>query len=512
MSGHYQPLPEAHRAGVSNVGAIFRSNALAFGDHVAIVDGDRTFTYSQLDARTNQLAQALMAKGIAPGERIAILANNCAEYFEVELAAAKCGAILAALNWRLGDRELQHCIDLVSPKLIITTVDLNDNLDRLSLEGIPRVLLGGPYEALLSRAEPIFPDLALDAEAGFVILYTSGTTGLPKGALISHRAMVARGLMFAAELGMPRHDHFIAWAPMFHMASTDQGLAYLMRGGTVHMIDGFLPDRIIDVLERHEMGWFLMVPGMVAEFSAALRARNAAVKGLGCIGAMADLIPREHIAEATELMQAPFLNTFGATETGLAPATSSVIPIGAAPERLPKRQSAFCDVRLVDPDDNEVPIGQPGEVSIAGPTLFSGYWENDQVNRKDFRGGRFHMGDVLRRNADGTLDYVDRVKYMIKSGGENIYPAEIEQVVEADPRVETAVVVRKPHERWGEVPVLLVVPQDNSLEVGDLMAVCDRDLSRYKRPREVHFIEDADLPRSTTGKIQRHILEQQLPE
>ena len=133
------------------------------------------------------------------------------------------------------------------------------------------------------------------------------------------------------------------------------------------------------------------------------------------------------------------------------------------PSALAKRQSAFCDIRLVDTDDNEVPIGTPGEVAMRGPTLFSGYWNADETNEKDFRNGWFHMGDVLRRNADGTLDYVDRVKYMIKSGGENIYPAEIEQVMLADERVQEAVVVRRPDRKWSEVPVAFVVPADPSL-------------------------------------------------
>jgi acyl-CoA synthetase (AMP-forming)/AMP-acid ligase II len=294
------------------------------------------------------------------------------------------------------------------------------------------------------------------------------------------------------------------------MAATDHGLATLMRGGTVWCVDGYQPDRMIGLLENLRTTWFLIVPGMVASFNEELRKRSVKPKGIYVIGAMADLIPREEIAEATRLLNAPFLNTFGATETGLPPATGGHIPIGEAPEKLSKLQSPYCDLRLEDPDGNEVPVGVPGEASVAGPTLFSGYWDNDKTNLADFRGGRFHMGDVLRRNEDGTLDYVDRVKYMIKCGGENIYPAEIESVITADARIETAVVVKKKDAKWGEVPVVFIVKRDPSLTEAEIMALCKTSLASYKKPQQVIFITDAEIPRSTTGKIQRHLLEQRL--
>ena len=147
---------------------------------------------------------------------------------------------------------------------------------------------------------------------------------------------------------------------------------------------------------------------------------------------------------------------------------------------------------------------------MRGPTLFSGYWNADETNAKDFRNGWFHMGDVMRRNADGTLDYVDRVKYMIKSGGENVYPAEIEQVLLTDARIAEAIVVGKKDPKWGEVPVVFVVRRDGRLTEADVLANCKTDLSGYKQPKGVIFIEPGDLPRSATGKIQRHLLERRL--
>lgn len=154
-----------------------------------------------------------------------------------------------------------------------------------------------------------------------------------------------------------------------------------------------------------------------------------------------------------------------------------------------------------------MPDGDPGELAIRGPTLFSGYWNAPETNAKDFRGGWFHMGDMFVRNPDGTLDFVDRRKYLIKSGGENIYPAEIERVLLADPRIGDAVVVRKPDDRWGEVPVAFVVRKDQGLTEADVVACCDGKIARYKLPKEVRFVTDAELPRSATGKIKRYELE-----
>ncbi len=494
----------------ATIGALFHSRVPANPQHRAVVDGDRVQSYAVLEERSNRLANALLDSGLQGGDRVGLLARNRLEYVEIELAAAKAGLIVACLNWRLGDRELQHCINLVEATLVIVQAELAETLDRLELTPHRRIVLGGDYEDFLATGAPDYPDLDIDPEDGLVILYTSGTTGLPKGALISHRAMVARCMCFTSEFQIPIGDNFCAWPPFYHMASTDQALATLLRGGTVHVIDGYEPDLLIDLLEREEMRFFILMPGMVGPFAAILEQKKVKVKGVGVCGAMADLVPREDIAAATRALDAPFNNSFGATETGFPPASSALIPIGVAPTNLSKRQSAFCEMRLVDPDDNEVPIGTPGEVALRGPTLFSGYWNADETNAQDFRGGWFHMGDVLRRNEDGTLDYVDRVKYMIKSGGENIYPAEIEQVMLADARVHEAVVVRRPDRKWSEVPVAFIVPADPNLTADELMDLCRENLSSYKQPKDIIFLSEEELPRSTTGKVQRHELEARL--
>jgi fatty-acyl-CoA synthase len=330
---------------------------------------------------------------------------------------------------------------------------------------------------------------------------------MPKGAVISHRAMIMRGLIFCSELNIPHDDTFVAWAPLFHMASTDHSLATLLRGGTVVIIDGFQLKPLLSALSRHRIGWLVLIPGMIEAFIDGIKTQQTPIKGVGLCGAMADLVPPQIIAEVTELLQAPYVNSFGSTETGLPPATGSLIPVGIAPSNLSKRQSAFCIIKLVDPDDIEVSTGNPGELAIRGSTLFSGYWNADDANSHDFRGGWFHMGDIFRRNSDGSLDFIDRAKYMIKSGGENVYPAEIERVLLADVRITEAAVVRMPDAKWGEVPVAYVACSDNAVTETELLALCRRDLAGYKCPRHIRFIDISEFPRSTSGKVQRHELE-----
>ena len=253
------------------------------------------------------------------------------------------------------------------------------------------------------------------------------------------------------------------------------------------------------------------MPGMIVRVIDELDRSGSVPKGARSIGCMADLVPAAQIARNTALYRAPFRNSFGSTETGSPPASRGSIAIGELPERLSKHQNSFCQIKLVDDYDVEVADGQPGELCFRGPSLFSGYWANPKANADDFRGGWFHMGDVFVRNPDGTLDFVDRRKYLIKSGGENIYPAEIERVLLTHPAVLEAVVVRRPDARWGEVPVAFVARANDSLDGDALKALCRGRIAGYKQPKEVIFIPLELFPRSTTGKVKRHELELLLP-
>lgn len=496
----------AQAAGLG-VGGLFRFQARYRGERIAVQDGQRSCTYRELNERVNRVAAGLTHRGVHHGDRVAVLSENRLEYLELQLACAKLGAILAALNWRLTPPELEHCVALTTPRVLVISPRYRDTLLAID-HGVPTVLeLGPAYETLCKEPSAEPPPAAAGGEDGLIILYTSGTTGNPKGALISHRAMIARARVLGLDLGIAPDDGFVAWAPLFHMASTDAALAALMHGGKVIVHDGLNPDLLVQAVAREPIGWLVLMPGMIEGFSQRMRETGTRAAGVKRAGCMADLVPRHQIAEVTRLLQAPYIDSFGSTETGLCPASRGLIPVGTIPRQLSKVQNSGCEIRLVDSDDREVPDGQPGELTIRGPTLFSGYWRAPEVNAEDFRNGCFHMGDVFVRNADGTLDFVDRRKYLIKSGGENIYPAEIERYLLAESRIADAVVVRKADAQWGEIPVALVVRNDPALTERDVLACCEGRLARYKLPREVRFVEQGDLPRSTTGKIKRHEIE-----
>jgi fatty-acyl-CoA synthase len=503
------PAGDALMAASVTVADLFRVQVHANGAEIALQQGSLQHSYGALNARVNRLAHALAGLGVVHGARIAVLSENRSEYIELKLAAAKLGAIVACQNWRQADAELAYCLRLVDPVVVVHSQRYLPVLQRIA-HGAPATLcMGEPYERMLAAASEDEPAGAASAEDGLALLYTSGTTGHPKAALISHRAVIARSLVNALDRPMEREDAFVAWTPLFHMGASDHALSTLMRGGKVIVMDGFDPVALARIAASERLGWLHVMPGTADRLAAALQAGGSRPRGIRCIGVMADLMPRQRIAELTRLLDAPYVNTFGSTEAG-GIVSKGEIAIGVQPQRLSKRQSSLCAIRLVDAQDRDVPPGTPGEMLVRGPSLFSGYWQAPELDAEVFRGGWFHTGDVFIRNPDGSLDFVDRTKYLIKSGGENIYPAEIERVLLGSPRIVDAVVVRKRDAQWGEVPVAFVVRADPALAAEEVRALCDGQLARYKLPREVRFVEAATLPRSASGKIVRSELERLL--
>jgi acyl-CoA synthetase (AMP-forming)/AMP-acid ligase II len=489
------------------VGTLFRQQARYQGTRIAVDDGLRTWTFHELNDRVNRLSFVLHHLRIARGDRVAIVSENRREYIELYLAAAKIGAIVACQNWRQSDIELQYSIELCKPELIIVSERFSNRLAGLNAGSVKHLTLGDEYERLILGASADEPNQAAEPEDGLVILYTSGTTGAPKGAVISHRAMIARSMISRIDGALFPERAYPCWSPMFHMASCDNVFGLLMTGGKIIIMDGFKAPELAEIIVREEIGVLTLMPGMIDTLAKEFSNSGRRPKGIKAFGSLADLVPRHQLAEITTLFGAPYRNTFGSTETGLPPASRGLVPIGVVPERLSKEQSSYCEVRLVDEEDNEVPDGERGEVCVRGPSLFSSYWGAPEETAKEFRGGWFHMGDVLVRNLDGTLDFVDRRKYMIKSGGENIYPAEIEQILLSSNRVTDAVVIRRQDDKWGEVPVAFVARSDESLTAKDVLEMCRGKIANYKVPKDVVFITVDEFPRTLTGKIMRHVLE-----
>ena len=508
-----------NQASQFTVGDILRKNTRVRPERVALVFDGREWTFAELNQEVNKLANSLAQLGIDRGDRVAILSENRVEYCEMFHAAAKLGIIVPAFNWRFSERELKESILLTTPETILVSQEhfaklqhiLNDLpfvkrvilLDKIKDVALPRATSIYLYEDLIATGSPAEVNREVLAEDAFMILYTSGTTGVSKGAIISHRAMIARAMLFAVTLGVTENDADIVWSPMYHMSAANHIIATHTTGGKVIILKRYDPGEIVALLEKEPIRRLPMMPGAIESLIDELKKKGSlGIKGVKSVGAMADLVPPGQIAELTSLIGAPYLNSFGSTEGGLAPATGNFIAIGKIPTGLSKKESHICEIRLVDENDNDVPTGKPGELIMRGPTLFSGYWNDPETNEKDFRGGWFHTGDVLRRNPDGTLDYIDRRKYMIKSGGENIYPAEIERVLMSYPGVQEAVVVRIKDQKWSEVPKAYVACE-KGVTKSKLMEFCRQHLARYKVPKYIEFVSVDNFPRSTTGKVIR---------
>lgn len=513
----------ARRAAGLTLDRVLANQACIRPDAPAIIDGDHAVTYEQLDAHSSRLAHVLLDRGMAHGSRVAVLSENSIELCVLLYAAAKIGAAVAVLNWRLRATELAYCTDLVGASIVCCSTTRESQL------GEATALLHGATESVClgkvgddATAGTLFgqaagkpctaPNVEFDHETILAILYTSGTTGVPKAAAISHRALIARAGVMAAELRLCNDDGFIGWAPMFHMVSTDYMFITHCYGGKFIVMDGFDAKAIVDVLIEHRIGWMVLMPATITPVIEQLERADRPVRGVRAVGAMADLVPPQHIARLTELLDAPYFNSFGSTESGTVPSAGSLMAKGVAPDDYAKTQTAFCDVALLDSDGRPVGRGGVGELNLRGQTMFSGYWNDDSATREVFGSGWYRSGDLFTRTTDGRLSFVARSRYMIKSGGENIYPAEIERVLMQHSSVVEVVVVRRADPRWGEVPVAVAAVNEPSTTAADLISFCADRLAGYKRPKDIYFRPLEGFPRNVTGKVIREQLELQVAE
>lgn len=464
----------------------------------ALSDAALTLDYNVVITTVDAIAAGLSARGIGRGDRVAVLSENCIEYALLQIACAKLGVIVACQNWRLSSAELRYCMDLVAPSLMVTSPRFRKTAAEVA-DAVPVAT----FDALPAYGET---EATARPEDILLIIYTSGTTGLPKAAMISHRAEIARMSATRLDLGIGPGDGYIAWAPMYHMGGTEHLLTTLMSGGHGFVIDGFDAAAIAGIVAENPIGWLMLVPATIKPMVAELKRRAITPRGVRAVGCMADLVPAADIAAIANAVNAPYLNSFGSTETGMPPLSGGLIPPCGPTGNLAKHLSVLTELRLVGTDGQTVKYGEVGEAWVRGPTLFSGYWDARAANTDCFHDGWYRMGDLFQQTACG-YEFVGRSKYLIKSGGENIYPAEIERLLLADPRVADAIVVRAPDAHWGEVPVAVVARADSTLDSGAVEALLAGSLARYKRPRVIFFIDLEDFPRNASGKIQREAVE-----
>ncbi|MGW1419953.1 class I adenylate-forming enzyme family protein [Bradyrhizobium manausense] len=512
----------SHASAVT-LGDVLETRVMVTPDWLALEYLGHNFTYRELNEIANQCAWSLVDLGVAAGEAVVVLSENTLDYLGLIYGASKTGVAVAGCNFRLAPREVAISISVVAPRFVFVSASLEPLL-RDAMPHYPEHLQtpqiivwdknefdgGKPHlSASLRQSRKNDPHIDVDPEQILVIVYTSGTTGAPKGAALSHRAIMARASIMAAEMPLTRHDNYVAWHPLFHMSCSDYVLITHARGGKVFMTPRFDAAAIADFCTRERIGWLFLVPGVLDEVADAIRATGKPVKGIGYVGCMADLSPIHSLRKITEVTGAGYFNTYGTTEVGTVPSSYGTIDLSGEEVHFRKVQTTFSRVRIVDANDVDCPIGVPGEILYRTPTLFSGYWNNPKATEEAMRNGWYHSGDVCVMHKDGTFDHVGRSKYMIKSGGESIYPAEIEHVLLKHPKISEVQVIKVPDEKWSEVPAAYIATHDGrDISQDELDNFCATQIVKWKIPKHYRFIGIDDFPRNVTGKIERPKLEQ----
>ena len=482
-------------------------------EKVAVVDlaSQRRFTYAQFDARISRLASHLRNEmKVARGDRVAVLALNTTDTLEVQFACGRLGAIFLPLNTRLTVPELQYIVSDASPKVIIHDADLADMaLTVAGLCGVSSALLlgdGGSYEAGIAAAKPLDKAEEVTLDDVSTIMYTSGTTGQPKGAIITH------GMTFwnCVNLGGPAYispsSVLLTVLPLFHTGGLNcYTNPVLHAGGTVLMMRAFDPGQALQLISDPAQGinQFFGVPAIyqfMAQHPAFVSADFSRLV-IGGVGGAPMPVPLLKVWEARGVA---LQQGYGMTETS--PAVLTLDKEDAARKAGSSGKPVLhTEVRIVRPDGTDAGVGELGELWVRGPNVTPGYWNRPDTNASSFTDGWLHTGDATRVDEEGFYYIVDRWKDMYISGGENVYPAEVESVLHQLTAIAEAAIIGIPNEQWGEVGMAIVaVKPGQTLTAEEIHAHCQANLARFKCPRLIEFVDA--LPRNATGKIHKPTL------
>jgi acyl-CoA synthetase (AMP-forming)/AMP-acid ligase II len=496
-----------------DIGSCLARNARRHPDKWAVTYGDRTYTYGQFNAEVNRIAHGLAALGIEKGQKVALMMKNSDMFAIAFFAAAKLGAVLVPINFRLTASEVSYILDHSDSIAVVCDEELADVVAE-ALEHVPAVrhviVAGAPareghlaFSQLRTEMEHE-PEVDVNERDDLEILYTSGTTGRPKGALFDHHRIMQVAVKMMALMGLNPNERLLHLAPLFHSAQLN---LFLLSGfflGASHVIHrDFHPVETLKAIQEHKITIFFAVPTM---YTYLLQVPNRDQYDLSSVtrcGYGAAPMAPEIIKQSMELFQHDqFYNMCGLTEGG--PGGICLMPEGHKNKLGASGLPIFhTEARVVDDEDQDVPPGKVGELILRGETIMKEYYKNPQATAETMRNGWLHTGDLAVKDEDGYITLVDRKKDMIISGGENVYSVEVEQVLYAHPHVLEAAVIGLPHEVWGEMVTAVIVPKPGqTIDPEELQAFCRKYLAGYKIPRAVHFVEQ--LPRNASGKVLKY--------
>lgn len=499
---------------------------------VATRDSRRSLDYGQWHRRATQLAAGLVGLGLRKGDRVAVLAYNCVEWMEIYVAMARAGLVVVPLNFRLSAPEIAYILHDAEVRAVLAGADFVPHIDSLrpSMALAPShyiafETLGAQavpahwqnYEALLAGADSACQFEAVHQDDMCALMYTSGTTGRPKGAIRLHRGSALLALATATEMGFGRDDTALLVMPMCHANSLYFANTFIHLGSTCIIDDqrSFDPEALLATLAREKVTFTSLVPThyiMMLALPDAVKARYD-VSAVGKLMISSAPARRDtKLAILAHFANSRLYELYGSTEAGW-------VTLLRPDEQLHKLGSVGREwagsgaIRLLDADRREVPDGEVGELFSNSPYVFAGYWKNPEKTAQAFDGPWCSVGDMARRDADGYIWLVDRKSNMIISGGENVYPSEVEGVLGAHPKVKDVAVIGLPHPKWGEaVHAVVVLHQGQSADAQELRAWYKQQLAGFKCPASVDFIADVAMPRTATGKILHRVLRQQYQE
>ena len=467
----------------------------------ALIHGDTAVTYAELYARTTRLAHALKARGIRRGDRIAYLGPNHPSYLETLFAAGTLGAVFVPLNTRLAGPEIAYQLADSGARALVYAPPFAGLVAGLPGSSDVRtyVEVGAEYEELVASAadEPI--DQPVTADDTCIIMYTSGTTGRPKGAMLTHGNLTWNAINVLVDHDLIADERALVSAPLFHTAGLNMlTLPVLLKGGTCVLVEAFEPAATFDLIEQHRITFMFGVPTMFDQVARHPRWADADLSSLRILTCGGSPVPTPLIA-AYQQRGLTFLQGYGMTEAS--PGTLFL----DAEHATSKAGSAgvphfFSDVRVLRPDLTPADVGETGEVVVHGPHVMPGYWGLPDETAAVFADGWFRSGDAARIDEDGYVFIVDRIKDMIISGGENIYPAEIEDLLLGHPDIVECAVIGVPDDKWGEVPRAVVVAREGvDLDPDAVLASLAGRIAKYKIPKSVVVADE--LPRTASGKL-----------
>jgi O-succinylbenzoate-CoA ligase len=510
----------------NNLGLLLSKRAYLNPGLEAVVEpGRRRFSFRELDARANRTANALAERGIGKGDRVALLLMNGAEFIESYFGLAKLGAIVVPVNWRLVPDELAFILKDSGSRALLYSGEFRENV--VDLHGRGRegthleqwIQLGGEdsrpafaedYDTVQAAASEAEPEVTTGDDDLLYIMYTSGTTGLPKGAVHTHSSAIWALLTIAPTADTRFRDRYLLSLPLFHVGALTPATGNIYGGSTSVVARAFDPVETWKLIRDEQITSALAVPAMLNFMLLAyekMKDQYEIPSSLRWIMSGAAPVPVTLI-EAYAKLGIEVHQVYGLTEScGPACLTSP----DEALAKVGSTGKAFfhTDVRVVDESGRDVPPGEPGEVIVRGAHVMKEYWNRPDATAETLKDGWLYTGDVATMDKDGCIYIQDRTKDMIISGGENVYPAEIENVVLSHPKVAEVAVIGQPSAKWGESPLAVVVKAAPELTAEEVLEYCQGKLARFKLPKAVEFIDV--IPRNPTGKILKRVLREQFP-